>query len=76
MNEIAEKVVRYALHYTRAGANRNRLAGLGHVSDYFVGSVDGQLLVAEFDLHADPVLIQAARNEHHFLSYDYARRSA
>lgn len=75
IEEIAESVVRFALHDMRRDANRRRLLGLG-ASLYQIGSVEGQLLVAQFDLRADPVLIQAAQNEVRFLAYDYTQRSA
>jgi len=39
----------------------------GWLAGYAFGNACGQLLVAEHDMHADPLLVEAARNEIHFL---------
>lgn len=72
--EIAENVLLYALRDMRRDANKRRLVGLDG-SPYRVGLADGHLLVAEYDLRADPVLVQAVRNEVRFLAYEYGRRA-
>lgn len=66
----ADNAVRYALSRAREAANRMRLGHYdsdGFAAGYAFGNACGQLLVAEHDMRADPLLAQAARNEIQFL---------
>lgn len=66
----ADIAVRYALFRARQAANRMRLNCTdpdGGLRGYELGNACGQLLVAEHDMRADPLLVEAARNEVKFL---------
>lgn len=66
----ADAAVRYALNSARRDANFMRLNRVeldSFGTGYTYGNVCGQLLVAEHDMRADPLLAQAARNEIQFL---------
>ncbi len=76
----AETVVRYALGQARRAANNMRLNALnpdGWFAGYEFGSTMGQLMVAQYDMDADPMLVQSARNEIGFLlvAGGYLKRS-
>lgn len=59
-------VVRGALSMARRDANKGRLRGYGD-DEFARGMYVGQVIVADCWLHADPLLVMAAKNEMHFL---------
>ena len=59
-------VVRGALSMARRDANRGRLTGYGD-NEFARGMCVGQVIVADCWLHADRLLVMAAKNEMHFL---------
>ena len=66
----ADSAVRFALNGAREGANRMRLDRIdqaGWLAGYELGKAVGQLLVAQHDMGADPLLAEAVRNEIKFL---------
>ena len=66
----ADSAVRFALNSAREAANRMRLGRTdphGWLAGYEFGNACGQLLVAQHDMGADPILAQAAWNEINFL---------
>ena len=73
----ANDVVSLARDQARHAAHRARLAGRdpdGWLLGYELGHVLGQILVAQHDMGASPILAQAARNEAKFLLGDYQER--
>lgn len=68
LRAVAEQVIDYALRHAREQGSWHRKHGFGSErATYQRASVYGQLLVAEFDLHADPIRVRAAKNEAAFL---------
>ncbi len=66
----AKRTLAFALRRARQESNRARLYGC-RVDDFSAGSVHGQILAAQFDMGADPVMTQAVRNESEFLMQRY-----
>lgn len=64
----------FALRDVRRYVNMCRISGPGILSDWYRGFAQGQLLVAQHDMRADPVVVQAVENEVEFLCNDYSRR--
>lgn len=64
----------FALRDIRRYVNMCRIGGFGTLSDWYRGFAQGQLLVAQHDMRADPVVVQAVENEVEFLCGDYSRR--
>ena len=61
-----DTIVRNALSMARRGANTSRLNGYGD-NEFARGMYVGQVIVADCWLHADRLLVMAAKNEMHFL---------
>ena len=61
-----DTVVRNALSMARRDANTSRLTGYGD-NEFARGMYVGQVIVADCWLHADRLLVMAAKNEMHFL---------
>ena len=61
-----DTIVRNALSMARRGANTSRLNGYGD-NEFARGMYVGQVIVADCWLHADRLLVMAAKNEMRFL---------
>lgn len=69
-----ERVVASARQDARRQADICRRRGI-RPDQFSLGQIYGQMLASEFDLHADPVALLAAKNEIRFLLVDHLRRS-
>lgn len=77
MNDLTaagNKAALFALRDIRQYANFCRISGHSTPSDWYRGFAQGQVLVAQHDMRADPVVVQAVDNEVEFLCGDYSRR--
>ncbi len=71
IESTGDHAVRYALQSARNMAGLYRLRGWTCDDRFDLGYVLGQLLVAQFDMRADPLLVAAAKNECRFLLGSY-----